>query len=81
MILATYLHQSSSEYQAGLTVFPCASASLRPLRLSIYFYTAVPLTLWSRYQCDDMGSVSWIKTVCRTDAAAEPSWMACFTCL
>ncbi|HEC28564.1 MAG TPA: hypothetical protein ENI65_03120 [Gammaproteobacteria bacterium] len=28
-----------------------------------------------------MESVSLIKTVCRTDAAAEPPWMACFACL
>jgi len=28
-----------------------------------------------------MESVSLIKTVCRTDAAAGPPWMACFACL
>ncbi|HEC28100.1 MAG TPA: hypothetical protein ENI65_00735 [Gammaproteobacteria bacterium] len=28
-----------------------------------------------------MKPASLIKTVCRTDAAAEPSWMACFACL
>ncbi len=28
-----------------------------------------------------MESASLIKTVCRTDAAAEPPWMAYFACL
>ncbi len=28
-----------------------------------------------------MKPVSLIKTVCRTDAAAESPWMACFACL
>ncbi|HEC28163.1 MAG TPA: hypothetical protein ENI65_01055 [Gammaproteobacteria bacterium] len=28
-----------------------------------------------------MESAGLIKTVCRTDAAAEPPWMACFACL
>ncbi|HEC28280.1 MAG TPA: hypothetical protein ENI65_01655 [Gammaproteobacteria bacterium] len=28
-----------------------------------------------------MEPVSRIKTACRTDAAAEPPWMACFACL
>ncbi|HEC29304.1 MAG TPA: hypothetical protein ENI65_06945 [Gammaproteobacteria bacterium] len=28
-----------------------------------------------------MKSVSHIKTVCRTDTAAGPPWMACFACL
>ncbi|HEC28262.1 MAG TPA: hypothetical protein ENI65_01555 [Gammaproteobacteria bacterium] len=28
-----------------------------------------------------MESLCLIKTVCRTDAAAGPPWMACFACL
>ncbi len=64
---------ANNHYQY-LRVF--AAVSLLPL-------TAVPLCVSppNAYKCEDMESVSLIKTVCRTDAAAEPPWMACFACL